>query len=74
MVDCGSGNGTVTVDVADNGTILDHDGNSLEGDIDGHFSAGVLFAPASTSLPVAALPAAALLACLGAWAVKRRGF
>ncbi len=73
-VDCGSGSGTVTVDVIDNNTIKDQDGISLAGNIDGHFSSGVLYNPSSHTLPVSALPAAAILACLGAWVMKRRGY
>lgn len=72
-VECGSGKGTLTVNVVDNGTIKDHDGNTLAGNIDGSFTSGTLYNPSEHSLPVAALPVAIALACCGLWSVKRRG-
>ncbi|HOV75115.1 MAG TPA: hypothetical protein PK967_14180 [Candidatus Hydrogenedentes bacterium] len=72
-IDCGSGRGTVSVGVLDNGTIKDRDGNGLGGDIDGSFSGGEWYDPSAYTLPVSAWPAAALLVCLAAWAARRRG-
>jgi len=72
-IDCGSGRGTVTVDVLDNGTIKGHDGIALAGDVDGYFSGGVLYDPSAHTLPVAVWPSVAFVICLGAWRLRRRG-
>ena len=73
VVDTGSGDGSVTIAVRDNGSIQDGEGNDLAGDIDGSFTSGESYTISrAISLPVALWPAALALFGAGLLGLRRK--
>jgi hypothetical protein len=72
LVELGAGGGTARLDITDNDSIVDGDGNKLggTGNGNGNFTAGE--SAQVYGVPVAAWPAALLLAGLGAALARRR--
>jgi hypothetical protein len=73
VVNTGVGDGMLTLEVVDNGSIKDTDNNDLLGDIDGSFALGESYViDRAIGVPVAAWPAVLALLALGARAVRKR--
>lgn len=73
QVDTGSGDGSLTIRVKDNGSIKDAQGNDLEGDIDGSFTFAESYTVTrSVKLPVLAWPAALALLGMGLFGLRRK--